>query len=79
MYKCKYCGSLTNNPKQVKNNYHFICENCGKKATFYTDLFDIVDDKGEEIINKDKANRDKTDKDKADSDFEYWWRGYYKK
>ena len=62
---------MTNNPKQVKNNYHFICENCGKKATFYTDLFDIVDDKGEEIINKNK--------DKADSDFEYWWRGYYKK
>ena len=60
---------MTNNPKQVKNNYHFICENCGKKATFYTDLFDVVDDKGEKI----------TDKDKADSDFEYWWRGYYKK
>ncbi len=50
MYKCKYCGSLTNNPKQVKNNFHFECENCGKKSTFYTDLFDVVDDKGEEII-----------------------------
>lgn len=47
MYKCKYCGSLTNNPKQVKNNFYFECENCGKKATFYTDLFDVVDDKGE--------------------------------
>lgn len=69
MYKCKYCGSLANNPKQVKNNYHFICENCGKKATFYTDLFDVVDDKGENT----------KDKEKADSDFEYWWRGYYKK
>ena len=67
MYKCKYCGALTNNPKQVKNNYHFICENCGKKSIFYTDLFDIVDNKGENT------------KDKADSDFEYWWRGYYKK
>lgn len=67
MYKCKYCGALTSNPKQVKNNYHFICENCGKKSTFYTDLFDIVDNKGENT------------KDKADSDFEYWWRGYYKK
>lgn len=67
MYKCKYCGSLTNNPKQVKNNYYFECENCGKKSTFYTDLFDIVDNKG------------KNTKDKADSDFEYWWRGYYKK
>ena len=76
MYKCKYCGALTNNPKQVKNNFHFECENCGKKSTFYTDLFDVVDDKGEEIINKDK---DKADRDKADSDFEYWWRGYYKK
>lgn len=65
MYKCKYCGFLTNNPKQVKNNFHFECENCGKKATFYTDF----DDKGEKI----------TDKEKADSDFEYWWRGYYKK
>ena len=69
MYKCKYCGSLTNNPKQVKNNFHFECENCGKKATFYTDLFDVVDDKGENTKGKDKA----------DSDFEYWWRGYYKK
>lgn len=69
MYKCKYCGSLTNNPKQVKNNYFFECENCGKKAIFYVDLFDIVDDKGENT----------KDKDKADSDFEYWWRGYYKK
>ena len=69
MYKCKYCGVLTNNPKQVKNNYHFICENCGKKSIFYTDLFDIVDNKGENT----------KDKDKADSDFEYWWRGYYKK
>lgn len=67
MYKCKYCGALTSNPKQVKNNYHFICENCGKKSTFYTDLFDIIDNKGENT------------KDKADSDFEYWWRGYYKK
>ena len=67
MYKCKYCGVLTSNPKQVKNNYHFICENCGKKAIFYVDLFDIVDNKGE------------NSKDKADSDFEYWWRGYYKK
>lgn len=72
MYKCKYCGSLTNNPKRVKNNYHFECENCGKKSTFYTDLFDIVDDKGEKII-------DKADSDKPNSDFEYWWRGYYKK
>lgn len=67
MYKCKYCGTLTNNPKQVKNNYYFECENCGKKAIFYVDLFDIVDNKGENT------------KDKADSDFEYWWRGYYKK
>lgn len=74
MYKCKYCGALTNNPKQVKNNFHFECENCGKKSTFYTDLFDVVDDKGEKITDKDK-----TDRDKADSDFEYWWRGYYKK
>ena len=72
MYKCKYCGALTNNPKQVKNNFYFECESCGKKATFYTDLFDVVDDKGEKTI--DKANSDK-----ADSDFEYWWRGYYKK
>lgn len=69
MYKCKYCGFLTNNPKQVKNNYYFECENCGKKSIFYTDLFDIVDNKGENT----------KDKDKADSDFEYWWRGYYKK
>lgn len=69
MYKCKYCGFLTNNPKQVKNNFYFECENCGKKAIFYVDLFDIVDDKGENT----------KDKDKADSDFEYWWRGYYKK
>ena len=68
MYKCKYCGALTNNPKQVKNNYYFECENCGKKAIFYVDLFDIVDNKGENT----------KDKDKADSDFEYWWRGYYK-
>jgi len=45
------------------------CENCGKKSIFYTDLFDIVDNKGENT----------KDKDKADSDFEYWWRGYYKK
>ena len=60
---------MTNNPKQVKNNFYFECESCGKKATFYTDLFDIVDDKGENT----------KDKDKADSDFEYWWRGYYKK
>ena len=67
MYKCKYCGALTNNPKQVKNNYYFECENCGKKAIFYVDLFDIVDNKGENT------------KDKADSDFEYWWRGYHKK
>ena len=67
MYKCKYCGALTNNPKQVKNNYYFECENCGKKAIFYVDLFDIVDNKGENT------------KDKADSDFEYWSRGYYKK
>jgi len=69
MYKCKYCGFLTNNPKQVKNNFYFECESCGKKAIFYVDLFDIVDDKGENT----------KDKDKADSDFEYWWRGYYKK
>ena len=69
MYKCKYCGALTNNPKQVKNNYYFECENCGKKAIFYVDLFDIVDNKAENT----------KDKDKADSDFEYWWRGYYKK
>lgn len=69
MYKCKYCGSLTNNPKRVKNNFYFECKNCGKKSTFYTDLFDVVDDKGENT----------KDKDKADSDFEYWWRGYYKK
>lgn len=67
MYKCKYCGALINNPKQVKNNYYFECENCGKKSIFYTDLFDVVDDKDEKIT------------DKADSDFEYWWRGYYKK
>lgn len=40
-----------------------------KKAIFYVDLFDIVDNKGENT----------KDKDKADSDFEYWWRGYYKK
>lgn len=32
MYKCKYCGALTNNPKQVKNNFYFECENCGKKS-----------------------------------------------
>lgn len=69
MYKCKYCGSLTNNPKRVKSNFYFECENCGKKAIFYVDLFDIVDNKGENT----------KDKDKADSDFEYWWRGYYKK
>ena len=69
MYKCKYCGALTSNPKQVKNNYYFECENCGKKSIFYTDLFDIVDNKDENTKNKDKA----------DSDFEYWWRGYYKK
>lgn len=60
---------MTNNQKRVKNNFYFECENCGKKSTFYTDLFDVVDDKGENI----------KDKDKADSDFEYWWRGYYKK
>ena len=72
MYKCKHCGSLTNNPKRVKNNFYFECENCGKKSTFYVDLFDVVDDKGEKII-------DKADSDKPNSDFEYWWRGYYKK
>ena len=74
MYKCKYCGSLTNNPKRAENNFYFECENCGKKSTFYVDLFDVVDDKDEKITDKDKA-----DSDKADSDFEYWWRGYYKK
>jgi hypothetical protein len=74
MYKCKYCGALANNPKQVKNNFYFECESCGKKSTFYTDLFDVVDDKGEKITDKDKANSDK-----PNSDFEYWWRGYYKK
>lgn len=72
MYKCKYCGALANNPKQVKNNFYFECENCGKKAIFYVDLFDIVDDKGENT-------KDKADSDKPNSDFEYWWRGYYKK
>ena len=50
-----------------------------KKPHFTLILFDIVDDKGEKIIDKDKANRDKPNSDKADSDFEYWWRGYYKK
>ena len=67
MYKCKYCGALVNEVKPVENNYYFECKHCGKKAIFYVDLFDIVDNKGENT------------KDKADSDFEYWWRGYYKK
>lgn len=67
MYRCKYCGALVEQPKKANNNYHFECENCGKCSTFAYDLFEIVEDK------------ERKNADKADSDFEYWWRGYYKK
>lgn len=64
MYKCKKCGSLTKEPKRIENSYGFECDNCGNKGIFYTDIFESTEDKNT---------------DKADSDFEYWWRGYYKK
>lgn len=46
----------------------FKCKYCGRKSTFYFDLFDNV-------TTEEKNNKE----DKADSDFEYWWSGYYKK
>ena len=68
MFKCKYCGAIVNEVKPVENNYYFECKHCGKKSIFYFDLFDNV-------TMEEKNNNE----DKADSDFEYWWRGYYKK
>ena len=68
MFKCKYCGAIVNEIKPVENKYYFECKHCGRKSTFYFDLFDNV-------TTEEKNNKE----DKADSDFEYWWSGYYKK
>lgn len=43
MYKCKYCGSLTNNPKRVKNNFYFECENCGNHTNGKDDIETIAE------------------------------------